>query len=104
MHPVVLYILGLLGAGLVGVLSAAIVFGLWRLLSGRIQVRLEMVFAVCGLAGLATLFVGRTIDSRALTAASVALWAWVTIPILVIPVLLLCRFVVWCRQRITGSL
>ena len=102
MHPIVMYILGCLVAGLIGVVSAATVFGLWWLLSRRVQVRLEMMFAICGLVGFATMFVGKTIDSRALSAASVALWGWVVLPILVIPALLLWRLVAWCHQRIAG--
>jgi hypothetical protein len=102
MHPAVLYILGWLGGAAIGVLSAAIVFGIWWLLSRRIQVRLEMMFAVCGLVGFATMFVGKMIESRVLSAASVALLGWVIVPIIVIPVLLLWRLFAWCRQRIAG--
>ena len=102
MHPVFLYILGWLGGATIGVLSAAIVFGLWWLLSRLVQVRLEMMFGLCGLVGVAMMFVGRAIDSRALLAASVALWGWVIIPIIVTAVLLLWRLFAWCRRRIAG--
>lgn len=104
MYPaLLLYILGCLVAGIIGVVSAAIVFGLWWLLSRRVHVRLEMMFLICGSVGLATMFVGKTIDSHALSAISVALWGWVVLPILAIPVFLLWRLVAWCRQRIAGQ-
>jgi hypothetical protein len=102
MHPALLYILGWLGGVVIGVLSAAIIVGVWWLLRRRYEVRLEMVFAVCGVVGFATMFVGKTLDSRALSAASVALWGWVIVPIVVIPVILLWRAIAWCRHRIAG--
>ncbi len=102
MHPVALYILVWLGGAVVGALSAAIVFGLWWLVSRRLRVRLEMMFGVCGLVGFAMMFAGRMIDSRGLSAASVALWGWVIVPVVAIPVLVLWRLAAWCRRRIAG--
>ena len=63
---------------------------------------MPLFFAVCGLVGFGMMLVGNTINSRALSAASVALWGWVIVPVIVIPLLLLWRLFAWCRQRIAG--
>ncbi len=102
MHPALLNILGWLGGVTIGVLSAATIVGLWWLLNRRFRVRLETVFGVCGLIGFVMMFAGRMSESRLLVGASVALWGWAIVPIVLIPLVLLWRFFSWCRQRIAG--
>jgi hypothetical protein len=102
MHPVLQYILACLVAGAIGVSSAAVVFALWWLLRRHAGIRLEMTFAFSRSIGFAVMWAGIAIDSRVLSAASIVLWGWMVLPILVTPPLLLSRVVTWCRLRIAS--
>src|SRR5688500_8698127 len=102
MHPALQYILACLGAGVIGLLSAAAVFSLACFLNRRAGARLETTFAFVGLVGLGMMFVGGALESRILSAASVLLWGWIVLPILLIPPLLLWRLVARCLHRLVA--
>lgn len=102
MHPVLQYILGCLGALLIGSISAVFVVLVGRLVNRKGGTRLEIVFSLSAIAGFALFAVGRSIESRALSASSVLLWGWVVLPILLIPPILLWRLVGWLRRQIAG--
>jgi hypothetical protein len=97
------YCLGCAAAGVIGVLSAAVVGLIAWLLPRRGGFRVEMTFGAAGLVGLAMMFGGTVLRSRALCAASVLLWGWLVLPILLIPLVLAWRLVGWCRRIATKS-
>ena len=102
MHPVIQYILGCLGAVVIGAASAAIVFSISWVLNRWTGMRIEMTFALAGLFGLALMFAGNMLGSRALSAASILLCGWIVLPILLIPPIMIWRFVAWCRRRLAA--
>ena len=61
-------------------------------------VRMEMAFAICALIGGAVMWLGVAIDRPVLSASSLLLCGWVSIPILVLPPLMLWRLIATCRR------
>jgi hypothetical protein len=95
MHPALQYTLAFLGAGLIGLASAAIVLSLGWLIDRRNGVKIETTLGIAGVVGLAMMIDGRTLGHRGLSLASLALCGWMILPFLAIPPLLLWRLVTW---------
>src|SRR5262245_18717595 len=99
MHPVFLYILAYLGASVIGVISAATVFGIGWLFNRYAGTRIESAFLISGLIGLTLALTGQVLDNRILVAASMVFWGWVVIPILIIPPFVIWQLVSWLFRR-----
>ena len=96
MHPVLQYILGFLGGGLIGAVPAAFVYLIARLFRRGHGTRLEVTFGVAALVGLAMCVVGDVMGSRALVSASVLLWGWLALLVVLFLIVMVWRVVAWC--------
>jgi hypothetical protein len=101
MHPVLLYILAYLGASAIGVISAVTIFGICWLTNRFVETRIESAFLILGLIGLTLALTGQFLDNRLLVAASLVLWGWTVLPILILPPFLLWQLVAWLFRRTT---
>jgi hypothetical protein len=98
MHPILLYLLGCMAAGLIGIVSGYFVLLIGKLLRGSGS-RSELAFGFAAVFGLAALTAGRAVDSRWLVGVGLLLSSWMVLPFFAIPVLILWRFSAWCSRR-----
>jgi hypothetical protein len=99
MHPVLQYLLGCLGAALIGFLSASFVVLIWWFLNRRASARLELVFSLAGLLGMLMTAAGEATGHGYIAAAGGLLWGWTVLPVLLLPTFFVWRLIVWCCRR-----